>query len=72
MKNVTASILVAAGLGCAGYGMSVVLPPLIASYCAVDTNPADLAPDLIPDWHFKVHRIYKPCFGLCPEWESQP
>ena len=72
MRKVAATLLVAAGFGCAGYGMSAVLPPLMASCLEIDTNPEDLAPDLIPDWHIKVHRIHKPCFGLCPEWESQP
>jgi hypothetical protein len=72
MKQVTASLLVAAALGCTGYWMSAALPPLVASYFEVDTNPADFAPDLIPDWHVKAPRFRKPCFGLCPEWESLP
>jgi hypothetical protein len=72
MKQAAISLLVAAALGYAGYWISAALRPLVPSYLEVDTNPADLAPDLIPDWHFKVHRFHKPCFGLCPELESQP
>jgi hypothetical protein len=72
MKKVALSLLVAAGLSCAGYGMSAALPPLVASYIEVDSNPVDFFPDFIPDWHVKVPRFRKPCFGLCPERESQP
>ncbi len=72
MKQLAASLLIVAGLGCAGYWMSAALPPLEDSYFEVDANPVDLFPDLIPDWHFKHHRFHRPCFGLCPEWESQP
>lgn len=72
MKQVAASLFVAVGLSCAGYWMSTALPPLVASYFEVDANPADLFPDFNPDWHFKVPRFRKPCFGLCPDWESQP
>jgi hypothetical protein len=71
-KHIAASLLVAAGLGCAGYWMSAALPPLVASHFEVDASPVDLFPDFIPDWHFKPPRFRKPCFGLCPEWESQP
>lgn len=71
MKQVAASLFLVVGLCCAGYWTSATLPPLVASCFEVDANPTDLFPDFIPDWHFKAPRFRKPCFGLCPDWESQ-
>lgn len=72
MKKLALPLLVAAGLSCAGYCMSAALPSFVASYIEVDSNPVDLFPDFIPDWHVKEPHYRKPCFGLCPEWGSQP
>jgi hypothetical protein len=34
-------------------------------------DAADYVLDLLPDWHPKKTLCPKPCFGLCPEFESE-
>jgi len=70
MKQIAACLLVAVGIGDAGYFPDKTLVPLVTSCFDVSANMSDLIPDFIPDWHFKELHVPKPCFGFCPEMEN--
>jgi hypothetical protein len=67
MKQTTACLLIAAGIGGAGYCADKALVPLVTSCFEVNADMSDLAPDFIPDWHFKEPHFRKPCLGFCAE-----
>jgi hypothetical protein len=67
MKQIAAYLLVAAGIGGAGYCADKALVPLVTSCFEVNADMSDLTPDFIPDWHFKEPHFRKPCLGFCVE-----
>ncbi len=72
MKQIAACLLVAAGVGGAGYRADEALVPLVTSCFDVRSDMSDHTPDFIPDWHFKKPQFRNPCFGFCPEMENWP
>lgn len=72
MKKIAACLLVAAGIGGAGYCADDALVPLATSCFDVSADTSNLTTDFIPDWHFKKPHFRKPCLGLCPEVENWP
>jgi hypothetical protein len=72
MKQIAAYLLVAAGIGGAGYCADEALVHLATSCFDPYADMADLTSHFIPDWHFKKPHFRKPCLGLCPEMENWP
>ena len=70
MRQIAACLLVAAGIGAAGYCADKALVPLVAWFLGINADIPDLTPDLIADWHFKEPHLPKLCFGFCPEMEN--
>ena len=70
MKQIAACLLVAIGIGGAGYIANKTLVPFATSCFELDYDMSDLAADLLSDWHLKSPSFHTPCFGLCPEMES--
>ena len=67
MKQITVCLLIAAGIGGAGYCADKTLVPLVTSSFDVDADMLDLTPDFIPDWNFKEPHFRIPCLGFCAE-----
>jgi hypothetical protein len=72
MKQIAACLLVAAGIGGAGYCADEALVPLVTSCFDANADMSDLTSGFIPDWHFKKPNFPKPCLGFCPEMENWP
>jgi hypothetical protein len=72
MRQMTACLLIAAGIAVAGYCADKTLVPLATSGCDANTDMSDVVLDLIPDWHFKEPHFRKPCLGLCPKRGNWP
>ena len=72
MKQIAACLLVAAGIGGAGYCADEALVPLVTSCFDANADMSDLTSDFIPDWHLKRPHFRKPCLGFCPEMENWP
>ena len=72
MKQIAACLLIAAGIGGAGYCADKALVPQVTSCFDGNADMSDLTTDFIPDWHLKKLKSRKPCFGLCPEMENWP
>jgi hypothetical protein len=72
MKQMAACLMIAAGIGGAGYCADKLLVPQVTSCCDGNGDVSDLSTASIPDWHLKKLRFRKPCFGLCPEMENWP
>ena len=72
MKQIAACLLVAAGIGGAGYCADEALVSLVTSCFDAIAEMSDLTSDFIPDWHFKKPHFPKPCLGFCPEIENWP
>jgi hypothetical protein len=72
MKQIAACLLVAAGIGCAGYCANEALVFLATSCFDMNADMSDLTLDFIPDRHFKEPHFRNPCFGFCPEMENRP
>jgi hypothetical protein len=70
MKQIAACLLIAAGIGDAGYCPDKILVPLVTSCFDVNPDISDFTPDIIPDWHFEEPHFPKFCFGYCPETEN--
>jgi hypothetical protein len=72
MKQIAACLLVAVGIGGAGYCADEALVPLATSCFDANADMSDITSDFIPDWHFKTPHFRKPCLGFCPEMENWP
>ena len=60
MRRIAACLLVAPGIGSAGYCTDRALKPLVISCFDVTADMSELVPDFIPDWHFKKSHSRKP------------
>jgi hypothetical protein len=72
MKQIAACLLVAFGVGAAGYCADKMLVPLVNAGFDVNADTSYVNPAFIPEWHFKEPHFRKLCFGLCPEMENWP
>ena len=72
ISRTAVSILLAAGLACAGNWSADAFPSTAASYFQAGSDPVNLLPDFIPDWHLKRPEFRQFCFGLCTTSEIQP
>ena len=70
MNQIAACLLVAVGIGGAGYRVDKALAPLVPWFLGINVDMPDLTLDFIPDWHFKEPHLPKLCFGFCPETEN--
>ena len=70
MKQVAACLLVAVGIGGAGYSADKALVSLVPWFLGINVDMPDLTTDFMPDWHFKEPHLPKLCFGFCPEMEN--
>jgi hypothetical protein len=70
MRRLAACLLVAAGIGSAGYCADKALLPLVTSCFDITTDMSELIPDLIPDRHFKNRTFVNPDLDLFRKWRT--
>ena len=67
MKQIAACLLIAAGIGGAGYCADKALrTPGDLVFLSVNADMSDLTPDFIPDWHFKEPHFRKLLLWILP------